>query len=120
MGYESKLFVVEKLQKSVDFDKKKHYAPLIAIFDMCNIASASCQMRAYPITELTTSFGDKSVVKDKYGKELTEIPLEDTIKILEDAQKEYSTYRRLAPVIAYLKTIDKSQFEDVVVLHYGY
>lgn len=50
---------------------------------------------------------------------LPKTPIEDAIKIIEEAS-ENDDYRRYAPCLALLKSFDKSQWKNLVVLHYGY
>lgn len=123
MGYESKLFVVNKPKcVSVDVETKKKYAEVIAKFDMGCIPNASSKMRKYPVTD-SFVFGDDGntpILEDRYDKELTEIPLDDAIEILVKDWSENINYRRLYPVIAFLKAIDKKNWDEVVILHYGY
>ncbi len=123
MGYESRLYVVEKSRvASVNDETKKKYAEVIATFDMSCIPLASSKMRNYPATDsyVIGDDGDTPILKDRYGKELTEIPLDVAIEILVKDWAEDIDYRRLYPVIAFLKAIDKKNWDEVVVLHYGY
>ena len=118
MGYESRLYVVEK---SSLFDERynKRWAEVVAVFDLCKCDSVTSQFRDYPATDCFITIGATDVEKDLYGKPLNEIPIKDAIKILRKAAKT-DTYRRYKPCIALLNGFDLSQWGDLVVLNYGH
>ena len=123
MGYECKLYVVEK--RNV-FDEEKRYAQVIAMFDMCKYYTLSSIISIFPKTDcyFYGDDGDTKILKDEYDKPLTEIPIEKVIAILETDIADGNDYRRIPPVLAALKAIKEQKdygiWQDVVVLHYGY
>ena len=114
----SKLYNVDK---SSLFDERynKRWAEVVAVFDLSKCNSVTSQFRDYPATDCVITVGTTDIVKDLYGKPLNEIPIEDAIKNLRKAA-ETSDYRRFKPCLALLNGFDLSQWDDLVVLNYGY
>ena len=134
MGYESKLYVVNKTKVSYDFEKgddnRRYFALFVAEFDLSKCYGVSSKMRTYPSTNCYF-YGDSGevILKDNYGDALCEIPLEDAIEILNEEitieanqYGEQNIYRRFIPCKALLEALQKEQYkwDDLVVLHYGY
>lgn len=110
MGYESRLYVVDKLDD---------YGEVIAVFNLCKIPSVANKMKKYPATNLHIYSNDVKITRDCYGEPLTEIPIKDAISIIEDAaSNEY--YRRFGPCLSMLKGFELNHWSNLVVLHYGY
>lgn len=120
MGYESRLYVVNKTT-SRNFKDTHFYAEQIASFDLSKTGEYEAFHR-YPATDcyIYADDGNTEILEDKYGEKLIEIPLPDAIKILEDLADQYPGYRRWSPCIALLKGFDLTQWNNLVVLHYGY
>lgn len=122
MGYESKLYIVEKSNVKGNVNKKGlRWADVIAMFDLCKTYAVSDKMRRAKDTDcfIYADDGNTEIVTDCYGGTLKEMSIEETIQILEEAAG-CENYRRYAPCIALLKGFDKSQWRNIVVLHYGY
>lgn len=122
MGYESRLFVVNKTkQHGLDDKSKMVWAEKIAFFNLCKVYAVSDKMREYPATNayIYADDGNTQIISDDYGEPLREIPIADAIKIIEDAAKN-DNYRRFSPCLQLLKGFDPSEWGDLVVLHYGY
>lgn len=138
MGYETKLFIVEKSNRfftnrktgkkekfsgEIINGKEMFYADLIATFDLCKCYSVSNVMREYPDTDsyIYMDDGNTRLIEDRYGEPLKEIPLADAIEILEEAANE-DNYRRYVPCLALLNALeeDKNKWGEILVLHYGY
>ena len=127
MGYESKLYVVEKTGCIDDFNgKSKRYARVIAMFDMCRIDFLSEALREAPETDcyVYADDGNTPILKDCYDKPLTEVSIDEAVDILYASSVEGETYRRIYPVLSCLKTFSDQQkngvWKNLVVLHYGY
>ena len=124
MGYESKLYIVEK-QNKFSFEEKR-YARVIAMFDLCKHNTITDFLKHCPETDcyFFADDGRTKVLKDKYNVSLKETTLPIIINKLEQIIDEGETYRRVFPLLALLKTINVQQnnnmWNDVVVLHYGY
>lgn len=128
MGYESRFFVVQKNDwKGYDEETKDlFYAEILASFDLCKLGSEF--WNKMPKMKETDCYiydldGDTHILEDRYGEKLKEVSVDDLIPILEEEEnKEH--YRRFPYFIAMLKSIkeeiDRKEWDNVVVLHYGY
>ena len=117
MGYESKLYIVEK---SIGKPNEDGYiwAEVIAVFDLC---VANLNVKNYPPTDCYIYDGnDTPIYEDMYGEPLREISITDMIEIIEKARENDTSYRRYQPCLQLLKGFDESQWRKIVVLHYGY
>ena len=124
MGYESRLFVVEK---KPGFDEKKPFwGEVIAIFDLRVCTPISSVLRNKPETDcyIYSDDGNTQILEDRYGKPLTEASLDDVIKLLEEKElnQEGLIYRRIEPLYAMLKSFKENehQWRELKVLHFGY
>lgn len=124
MGYESKLYIVNK-GSLVDADGMK-YAQVVAMFDMCKCPTTYVLV-GNPKTDcyFYADDGNTRVLEDCYGKPLTEATIEEVINLLETDINNGEDYRRLFPLLSVLKTFkeqkDKGIWTDnLVVLHYGH
>lgn len=124
MGYESKLYVVEKSSLSPDKYTKKCYAGIIAMFDVCKFCALSDKFRNAKETDcyFYADDGNTQILEDRCGKPLTELPLNSVIEILENLNDSEKEYRRFAPFLAMLKSFqaESKSWNDLAVLHYGY
>lgn len=124
MGYESKIYIVEKRTR---FEwEEKTYAQVIAMFDLCKCYSISNVLRNEPKTDcyFYADDGDTQILEDRYGSPLTETTPRFVIELLEDIIAEGEDYRRLFPLLSALKTIDEQmlngRWSNIAVLHYGH
>lgn len=122
MGYESKIYIAEK--GTLKDDDGRTYARIIAMFDMCKCYDLSRILTAEPKTNCYFYEGNKRVLKDAYGDDLTETTTETVIDILEEMVENGDDYRRIFPLLSTLKVISEQQkkniWAEIVVLHYGY
>jgi len=121
MGYESRLYVIDKCEHESLKHDGKFWGQVIASFDLSRIDEEPLEkFLSYPQTDCYIFAGDRGEVStDMYGEPIREMPLEDAIEILEDAEiKEH--YRRYLPCIGMLKGFHKKDWGNLVVLHYGY
>lgn len=122
MGYESKLYVVEKASKFPN--EEMRYSQIIAMFDLCKFYPISSVRDNYPATDcyFYADDGNTRVLEDRYGDPLREMPIEDVIDILENTLLSGDDYRRIYPALATLKALEskKHQWRELAVLHYGY
>ena len=121
MGYESRMFVVNKsdsLYENKD-GKSRRWAEIIAIFNMSCLGDVGRKFRNYPATDCYINNADDEVIADCYGDALKEIPLADAINIITEAAAN-ENYRRFVPFLGLLNGFDPSEWSNLVVLHYGY
>lgn len=116
MGYESKLYVVDK--HDWKFAKEK-WGEVIASFDLCCVP---INFAHYPATDcyIFSDDGNTKITEDKYGSPLREIPIIELINMIENAIKETDYYRRYQPCLSLLKGFNSADWENLIVLHYGH
>ena len=119
MGYESRLYVVEKTDLSGYAYPEHKYAQVVAMFDLCKVGLHNSMFRPTDCY-IYASDGNTEIIADDYGDPLKELPIPEVIKLLEERQVECPDYRRWQPCISLLKSFDESQWKNLVVLHYGY
>lgn len=122
MGYESRLYVVEKSDIRNDTDKR--YAEVVAMFDMCKFYALSDILKKQKETDCYIYADDRNtkIVKDRYDEKLTEASIPFVISILEKILEGGETYRRIYPLLNALKAFNeqKNKWGELAVLHYGY
>ena len=125
MGYDSKLFIVEK--SSFHVAGEKDYASFIASYDLAVFSPISSFMRNCPKADcyIYMDDGNTRILEDRYGAELTQASVLDVIKVLEEAKNgKDGNYRRIDPILSILKTLQRQKEEgyggDLVVLHFGH
>ena len=118
MGYESRIFVVNKAQ----LGDEKPWGEIIASMNLCCVDNEVLRgINEYPETDCYIfADGEERTSEDKYGQTMREIPIPDLIGILEQAEAN-DHYRRYSPCIGLLKGFCLSDWDDgLVCLHYGY
>lgn len=122
MGYESKLYIVEKHPRILD----KAWGKTLAIFNLGNCYPLSDILRNKPATDcfVYADDGNTQILEDKYGKPLTETSIEDVISIVESIvmADNLGVYRTLRPLLAALKSYKNCEesWGNLRVLHFGY
>lgn len=122
MGYESRFYIANKLG-AVEEDGMR-WAEIIGMYNMCKYYPLSMTIKQYKDTDCYFYLGDEKVVEDKYGDALKEIEVDELVDALKEEVANGETYRRIFPLLSMLEAIKdqqkQGQWEDVVVLHYGY
>lgn len=122
MGYESRLYIVEKFDTTF-YEDNKCYARVISMFNMCKFPALADAMRYKPETNcyFYTDDGNTRVLEDWCGKPLTEATIKSVIDVLEKEIENGECYWRIYPLLATLKSINNSRLgnDSIVVLHYG-
>lgn len=123
MGYESRIYIVEK-STVYERDPQKRFATIVAMFDMCKYHRFSDFMRSKPATDcyIYADDGNTKIIEDEYGESLKEASVSDVITVLEKCVKDGEDYRRIFPLLAMLKSFEehRKQWCDIVVLHFGH
>ena len=128
LGYESRLHIVNKTDRVIDVYSndlsecvkcQKKWGELLATINLCCLGGECYPLWHGNATDCTFSDGNEYVLEDCYGEPLTEHTVSETIELLERSEAN-NHYRRLAPAIAYLRGINEAEFDNIVVLHYGY
>lgn len=117
MGYESKLIVVQKWS----FDDASSFGDTIAELNLSKMGNSF-----FPIDETFENeiekpiyLNGREVIEDCYGKKLHYTSVEKLLKVLYKCEAE-EHYRRTELAINALKTFLSKDWNDVVVVHYGY
>ena len=127
MGYESTLLVVENYGNVSARHGNRSYADVIATIDLCCMPYDFHHLVKdhWYDSECYVYIGNDEVFEDLYGAPLmaTSLPIaiSDLRKI--DAMildMDGERYRRLPPAIALLEGFDQSQWDELLVLHYGH
>ena len=122
MGYESKIYIVEKTN-CVEEDGMK-YARVLAMFDVSKFYELSDWFRNKPATKhyIYADDGDTQIIEDRYGDTLKEASVGEVIDRLERIVENGEDYRRIFPLLAALKTFEEQSIHwgNIAVLHYGY
>ena len=126
MGYESKLYVVQKYDRIYSEFGNRYYADIIATFKLSKIRGYDL-FKKYPATDcyIYADDGNTQITEDEYGDPLTEIPIPDAIKIIEremrtELEFRGTLYNRWQPCLSLLKSFNLAEWKNLVVLHYGY
>lgn len=123
MGYESKLYIVEKSNLTPDKDGKR-YADVIVMFNMRKFYELSDILREQKETDcyIFADDGNTKILEDRYDQKLTESSIPFVISILEKILKSGEGYRRIYPLLNALKAFNeqKDKWGELAVLHYGY
>lgn len=97
MGYESKLYVIQKSDLIRENDK--YWCEVIATFNLCRV---DIDFRKYPSTDSFFYEGNETIVEDCYGDTLKELTIQEAIAEIENAASK-DDYRRWNPILGLLK-----------------
>lgn len=127
MGYESRLYIVEKsnIWDKVDTTngevKDMRWGEVIAMFDLSKVSELPEYIKNYPATDTFIYIGENREIDDCYGDPLKEIPIKDMADIIERiAEKDKWYYRRFKPCVQLLRGFEDHKWKNLVVLHYGH
>lgn len=118
MGYESKLYVVDKHDWKKFINEK--WGEVIAMFDLCGVPRLN--FSSYPATDcyIVADDGNTEIKEDRYGDPLKEVPIQDAIEMIERVIEKEEYYRRYKPCLDLLKGFNINDWENLIVLHYGH
>lgn len=117
MGYESKIYVVDKSDMIYDGVK---YSQVIASFDMCCYPDLKNIFKNQSDCGFCYDDGSAFITQDRYGETLKECSISALIDFLQNQIDKGEKYRRIKPLLALLKGFDESEWENLVCLHYGH
>lgn len=124
MGYESRIYIVEKRNCSWTKNNGMKYAEVLAMFDMSKFYELSDWFKNKPATKhyIYADDGNTQIIEDCYGDALKEASVKEVINKLERIVENGEEYRRIFPLLATLKAfeVQGNCWEDIAVLHYGY
>ena len=126
MGYESKIYIVEKTNCSWTEENGMKYARVLAMFDVSKFYELADWFSNKPATKhyIYADDGDTEIIEDRYGDTLKEASVKEVIDRIERiiGIENEEDYRRIFPLLAALKAFESygNQWDDIAVLHYGY
>jgi hypothetical protein len=110
MGYESRIYVWDR-HKELDFSERIAMFNLCKMGDFCSIFDKKIDFTIY------AEDGNTKIEEDYYGDALTYTSLVSVIDYLE---KQDKSYRRITPCLNMLKGFNEYEWEDLIVVHFGY
>ena len=122
MGYESKLYVVDKMEYAIP--EFKPWGQVICMIDICKYPVVSDFMREHPDTDcyIYADDGNTEIIEDRYGEPLKECDVEELFEFVNTLVENGETYRRVFPLHAMLKSFveHKNEWQNLKVLHFGH
>lgn len=113
MGYESKLFIVDK-----SYALAEPWGEVIASFDLCCVPDID--FNKYPATDCYIYEGNEKITEDCYGSPLKELTISEAVEEIKTAMAKDRSYRRWKPVLGLLKGFKEDDWDCLRVLHYGH
>lgn len=121
MGYESRVFIVDRNEIEHGDDTTYVYAEKIVDIKMGCMYDGFTNLFNKKIDyDLYVDNGDEATQTDKYGKTMTYTNCKTVIVYLEKLIANGENYRRLTMLLGLLKGINEEQWNDIQVVHYGY
>jgi bisphosphoglycerate-independent phosphoglycerate mutase (AlkP superfamily) len=119
MGYDSRIFVVEKSNGAAFEKHGKKYAEIIAKVEMCKFPDLRELFTKETDCYIYGDDGNTELLEDCYGDPLTEATIEEVIICLEKSE-EKEHYRRATILLELLKSFNMNEWPDIAILHYGH
>lgn len=121
MGYESRVFIVNRIEYENAKNELCVFAEKIADIKMSKMYSEFVDLFDKEIDyELYVDSIDESTKVDRYGNVMTYTNCETVINYLEELIANGENYRRLNLLLGLLKGFDENHWDDIQVVHYGY
>jgi hypothetical protein len=132
MGYESRLFIVDR--KSINQKNKPPYVfgEKIAEFDLCKMGydridgktftdnfKIDLDFDVYSDDYCPDCGNEINISIDRYGEKCKGAKVETVIGWLEKYEQQ-DHYRRIPPVLAFLKALQPDEWQELIVVHFGY
>lgn len=114
MTYESRIYLinVQKNNKTGEI----YCIEQIAIFDIGMLGySSSWKELSHNNVDYKIDSGNENV----YGKHLKSVDFEKVLNWLEEMQQKIN-YCRIAPLLGMLKGFNKTEWDELQIVHYGY
>lgn len=121
MSYESRIFVMNRRVIKATEPKFNDYiyAENITTFNMCSMENSFKNLFKKPVDFSITGENDEDLTVDKYGEKVTAAEIAPVIEWLKEKVKT-ENYRRLKPFLAYLETLNPAEWDELLLVHYGY
>ncbi len=118
MGYESKIFVVDRSDWLRE-DDGHLYGRIVAMVDMSCCPGLSSLFTEPADVSIFADNENKSTCVDKYGDEIKSANIQNVIQWCEKQEKE-EHYRRFNPLIGLLKGLNPDEWKNLMIVHYGH
>lgn len=121
MSYESRIFVMNRRVIKATEPKFNDYiyAENITTFNMCSMENSFKNLFKKPIDFSITGENDEDLTVDKYGEKVTAAEITPVIEWLKEEVRT-ENYRRLKPFLAYLEALNPAEWDELLLVHYGY
>lgn len=121
MGYESRIFVVNRSELERSNDTPYVFAEKIADIKMSKMYNGFTDLFDKKVDyELYIDNENESTQTDKYGDVMTYTNCQTVIDYLEKLMADGENYRRLSLLLGLIKGIDENQWDEIQIVHYGY
>lgn len=117
MGYEVKIYCGTI---NTPNDEGSSYMQVVAMIDLCKVPIIRPSKTGTAVYLYYESDGDTPRTEDKYGDRLRAVPLSETLEAVRKAQKTDPSYRRYAPAIALLESLQNFEGDDIYCVVFGY
>lgn len=118
MGYDSRIYVVEKSQQKNENGKR--WGQVIARYEMCKFSAFGGIFKTESDCYIYADDGNTEIIEDCYGETLKEADILEVIHYLENYKNIEEYYRRVDPLLGLLKGFNTSNWGNLTVLHYGH
>ena len=122
MGYESRVYVIERKEYVSPSGKPFVFGSEVACFHMCVMGKSFVDLFEDEIDYdlyFSNSSGEETTRKDFYGAVCKHASI-GTVREWLRNQVEVNDYRRLRPLLGFLESIDESEWDELQVVHFGY
>ena len=122
MGYESRIFIIDRNERTTPKGDKWVYGEKIAMVDMCKMGydSGFHELFTEPIDYKIFIDGETETDTDCYGEHLKSATVQTVIEWLEKEISVADYYRRMRPLLGLLEGFNESDWSELQVVHYGY
>ena len=121
MGYDIRFYVVDKYEHSINKENNKCFAEIIAKYEYCKDCNLCNFCDTFEDTDcyVYDNF-EETILKDCYGDNLKEIPINDMINYLEkNSSFDYCRYRPFLYMLRGFKE-EYNNYRNIVILKYGH
>lgn len=137
MGYESKIYIVERHEINKRFDGAPIDPPIVnalvvASYDLCKMGYSNTEFFDAFRNEIDYTlwlpgcddYGNETMTdvdEDCYGEHMKSADIDELIEALKICEQR-DRYRRIPPLVAMLEAFaaEREQWDELQVVHYGY
>lgn len=122
MGYESRIFIMDRNENEAPNGEKYTWAEKIAMVNMCKMGydNGFHELFTEPIDYKIFIDGETETDVDRYGEHLKSATVQTVIEWLKKEISVADYYRRMGPLLGLLEGFNESDWSELQVVHYGY